>query len=112
MPEPPRNPPKPNCQILLSHGTVSGTARHSSRQVADGAACGSRRLLLRRLAKLDAEPLLPVPVGELGSDQEVTPVDRGQIEHLAQAGDVTAGRQDNGGLDSFARENVLAVSGF
>jgi hypothetical protein len=56
-------------------------------------------------------PLLPVLIGEPSGCQDLTPADSDQIKHLAEAGDVTTTRQDDGCLDSLARQDVLVVSG-
>jgi hypothetical protein len=60
--------------------------------------------------ELDVEPLLPVLIGELSCDQGVAPVSCCQIEHLAQTGEVATCRQNDGSLDSFARQDVAVVS--
>ena len=53
---------------------------------------------------------MPVLIGELSCDQGVAPVSCGQIEHLAQKGEVATCRQNDGSLDSFARQDIAVVS--
>jgi hypothetical protein len=61
--------------------------------------------------ELGVKALPPVLPCELSCDEGVAPVSCHQVQHLAEAGEVAARRQDDGGLHSFARQGVFAVTG-